>query len=129
MSLFGFKFRAKDARFLAGFSERDGGKHGGFLTGVTTYDTNDDGAETYQTSYVEWGGRFDHLVDIVDALQGNEVQERLVSEAGSDVQYVGTVAENTRALGHEKPKADSAPVVVDVQPSAATALATEGAAA
>ena len=129
MSLFGLKFRLKKARLLAGFSERDGGKHGGFLTGVTTYDTNDDGAETYQTSYVEWGGRFDHLVDIVDALQGTEVQERLVSEAGSDVQYVGTVAENARALGKETAKADETPVVLDVQPTAAPALATEGAAA
>jgi len=70
---------------------------GGIAVGGVTYGTNENGEETYQISKVELGLRSDHIVDAVNSLQGNEVAARLVSDSGSDVEYVGTVQQNETA--------------------------------
>ncbi len=63
--------------------------------GLTTYRTNDNGDQTYQTSYLEWGGRLDHVEDLVDNAMGNTVTERLVRDAStSERRYVGSDERN-----------------------------------
>lgn len=63
--------------------------------GVTTYSTNDNGDQTYQTSYLEWGGRLDHLSDAIDLAQGNDVPERLVATCSDrDRRYVAANERN-----------------------------------
>lgn len=63
--------------------------------GVTTYTPTDDGDEKYQTSYLEWGGRLDHLEDVIDQAMGREVTERRVSLATeSERRYVASDERN-----------------------------------
>ena len=114
-------------------SEDDAGVN--LQAGFTTYGTNDDGQETYQVSYVEIGGRSDHIDDFGDNIVGNEVKERLVSDtAAHDVGYVGTAEENAKAAekaarreerkaARKAKKADKKVTVV--KPSDASATSTE----
>lgn len=89
------KPRMSRFRPFFGFSEEDGQASTAF--GFVTYDTNADGEETYQLTKVELGLRSDHIVDAVQKMQGNEVAERLVSDAGRNEGFVGSVSENARA--------------------------------
>ena len=68
------------------FAEND--QYVGFQAGLTTYGTNEDGEETYQTTYTEVGGRSDHLIDAVDQLTNQTVTTRLSADAGSDSVYI-----------------------------------------
>ena len=106
--------RIRAFRPLIGIKSRENGTGGTLQAGFTTYDTNADGQETYQVSYVEWGGRSDHLNDIVDHLCGNEVTERLVANAGEDADYVGSVKQNDRSRSRQA-KADK--TVGNVEPT------------
>ena len=114
-----FSFRVSNVRpFLGG---RSYDNDAGFTAqlGATTYSDLEDGDQAYQTSYIEWGGRSDHLDDAIATLQGREVTKRRVSEAsGSERRYVASNERN----GIEAPKLQT----VDVE---ADASATEGAAA
>ena len=60
----------------------------GFQAGVTTYNTNDNNEETYQTTYSEVGLRSDHLNDAVDQLMNQPVATRLTAEPGDDLVYI-----------------------------------------
>ena len=63
--------------------------------GFTSYETDEDGEQTYQTSYIEWGGRSDHLDDVIDVAMGREVPKRLVRNASeSERRYVGSDERN-----------------------------------
>ena len=95
--LFGIKPRFGNARLLAGISDREDGRAGGFLVGCTTYtpvEGTDD--EEYATTYLEYSGRSDHLANALASATGVELPTQLVSEAGDDVQYVGTPEMNSR---------------------------------
>ena len=90
------KPRVRGFRPFFGFTEDDGTYETGF--GFVTYKQNDDGEETYQISKINLGVRSDHLGDAIDNMQGNEVAERLVSEASErDTAVVGTVKQNAAA--------------------------------
>ena len=102
--MFHFKPRFKNVRPFVGINTREGGRNGGIQIGVTTYDTDQDGNETYQVSYVEWAGRSDHIADAVCEATGVEVDTLLVSDSKQDVVYVGTLDMN-------KPKALKAEAV------------------
>ena len=74
---------------FVGMSDREEGRSGGLQIGFTTYDTDEDsGRETYQTSYLEWGGRSDHLSAAIDKLQGKTPEPQFVDECGEDSVYV-----------------------------------------
>lgn len=76
---------------------RDYGEHDAFTlqVGATTYGSNADDEQTYQTSYLEWGGRSDHLMDALTTLQGGTVPERLVRDAStSERRYVASDERN-----------------------------------
>ena len=90
-----FSFRAGNVRPFGGF--RDYGEHDAstLQLGATTYGSNDNGEQTYQTSYLEWGGRSDHLMDALTTLQGGKAPERLVRDAAeSERRYVGSDERN-----------------------------------
>ena len=78
-----------------GFEEEEGTASAAF--GFVTYDTNDEGEQTYQMTKVELGLRSDHIVDAVQKMQGNDVPKRLVSEAGRSEGFVGSVENNAKA--------------------------------
>ena len=112
-------FRAHCARPFIASRDYDGDRASTLQLGFTTYRPLDDGDQSYQVSYLEWGGRSDHLDDALSNLMGHEVPVRRVSEASaSDRRYVGSNERN----GIEAPKLQT----VDVE---ADASATEGAAA
>jgi len=93
-----FSPRVGKLRLISRLSEREDGTNQGIQLGLTTYGTTESGDETYQVSYVEIGGRSDHLADAIRSSQGNEVPERLVKEASADdIHYVGTVKQNAKA--------------------------------
>ena len=100
-------FRFGNFRPFAGIRLTEDGAAAGFQAGITTYGTNDDGQETYQTSYVEVGGRSDHLEDLSAHLKGDEVKERLVSDTAEyDVVYVGDAEENAKAAARAAKRAE-----------------------
>ena len=114
MALFGFKPRFGNVRLLVGVSDREDGRSGGLLLGATTYAQTDDGDETYATSYLEWGGRSDHLVNAMCAATGVDAPVQLVSEAGDDVAYTATVAQNAK----RRKVAEGATPAVQLEPAA-----------
>lgn len=74
---------------FAGLSDREDGRAGGLQVGFTTYDTEEEtGRQTYQTSYLEWAGRSDHLSDAIDSLRGITPTPQFVDECGDDAIYV-----------------------------------------
>lgn len=82
--------RSGNFRPFVGTRSYDDGAATTLQAGFTTYGTNADGEQTYQTSYLEWGGRLDHLSDAIDRAQGNDVPERLVATCSDrDRRYVG----------------------------------------
>jgi len=89
-------FRVGQVRVFAGNRSTEDGAGVGLQAGLTTYSTNEAGAETYQTSYVELGGRTDHLTDAIAYVRGDEVKERLVSES-TEHNYVGSPEDNAKA--------------------------------
>lgn len=78
-----------------GFEEEEGTASAAL--GFVTYDTNADGEQTYQLTKLELGVRSDHIADAVQKAQGNDVPERLVSEAGRSEGFVGSVENNAKA--------------------------------
>jgi hypothetical protein len=87
--------RTSVVRPFAEIRDYDNGAGTTVQIGATTYRTLDDGDEAYQTSYIEFGGRSDHLDDAIDKLRGNESPVRRVSMASADDQrYVGTPSQN-----------------------------------
>jgi len=89
------KPRVRGFRPFFGFTEDDGTVSTGF--GFITYKQNDDGEETYQITKMDFGVRSDHIVDAVNDMQGNDVAERLVSNASErDQAIVGTVKQNAK---------------------------------
>ena len=94
------KPRVQRFRPFFGVSEEDG--NGSIAAGFVTYDTNDAGEETYQLTKVELGVRSDHVCDAVAQLQGNDVPERLVSDAGRNEGFVGSVQENEKARASQE---------------------------
>lgn len=87
-------FRVGPVRPVAEFREYDENAMT-MQVGFTTYDTNDNDEQTYQTSYIEWGGRSDHLDDIIDKAMGRDVPKRYVRDASkSERRYVGSDERN-----------------------------------
>ena len=78
-----------------GFEEEEGTASAAFC--FVTYDTKADGEQTYQMTKVELGLRSDHIVDALQKAQGNDVPDRLVSEAGRSEGFVGSVENNAKA--------------------------------
>ena len=110
------KPRYRGFRPFFGFTNDDGTHEAGI--GFVTYKQNDDGEETYQISKLELGVRSDHITDAIDNMQGNEVAERLVSEASErDAALVGTVKQNAAArkeqakAANNNGKSDDAPTL------------------
>ena len=99
------KPRVAGFRPFFGFTEDDGTAT--TAIGFVTYDTNADGEQTYQLSKLELGVRSDHISDALDKVQGKDVQERLVSDAGRHEGFVGSVEENAKAQASEQK--DNAP--------------------
>lgn len=88
-------FRTSVVRPFTEVRDYDDGAGTTVQVGVTTYRTLDDGDEAYQTSYIEFGGRSDHLDDAIDKLRGKESPVRRVSMASAnDQRYVGTTEQN-----------------------------------
>ena len=71
------------------FHERENSRYGGLQLGVTTYHDTDSGEEEYRTSYMEWGGRSDHLSHAIDQVLDNELEVNLVSApCREDINYL-----------------------------------------
>jgi hypothetical protein len=81
--------RFGNIRTFVSLNTRENNDYNGLQAGVTTFDTNDDGEETYATTYFEVGGRADHLYDLLSGPAGFEPEVRLVSDVGTDNPYVG----------------------------------------
>ena len=97
--------RFQKCRPFVGVSNRENGRSGGLQIGFTTYGTDaDTGRETYQVSYLEWGGRSDHLADALLKATGCEVPTQFVDEADvTDVAYVGTPEMNASFQAQSAP--------------------------
>jgi hypothetical protein len=89
-------FRTSVVRPFTEVRDYDNGAGTTLQIGATTYRTLDDGDEAYQTSYIEFGGRSDHLDDAIAQLRGKETTVRRVSMASAnDQRYVGTPSQNS----------------------------------
>lgn len=88
--------RFGNIRPFANVHTRENDTYGGVQLGFTTYGTDDSGEETYATSYAEWGGRSDHVYDLLSGPCGLDDAVRHVSTTDCDTPYVGTVEENER---------------------------------
>ena len=82
-SCMAFSFRSGPARVFGAFRDYDNGAGSTLQLGVTTYKNLDDGDQSYQTTYLEWGGRSDHLVDAINSAQGVDTPIRRVSTASN----------------------------------------------
>ena len=92
-------FRTSGVRPFTEVRDYDNGAGTTVQIGATTYSSLDDGDEAYQTSYIEFGGRSDHLDDAIDKLRGKEAPVRRVSMATADDQrYVGTPSQNSLSV-------------------------------
>lgn len=91
----GFSFRLGPVRTFVGSRSTEDNQYGSLQLGITTYQDGEGDTETYQTSYLEWGGRSDHLADVLTHASGNDVPVRTVADApADDLVYVGTPAMN-----------------------------------
>ena len=97
--------RIGNVRTFVGNRSTEDGAGVGLQAGLTTFGTNDDGQETYQTSYVELGGRTDHLTDAIAYVRGDEVKERLVSDT-QEFNYVGSPEETAKAAEQAAKRAE-----------------------
>jgi len=87
--------RRGNFRPFIGTRDYDNGTSTSLQAGLTTYTSLPDGDESFQTSYVSFGGRSDHLDDAVMRLRGQDVPVRRVSTASdTDVLYAGTPEAN-----------------------------------
>ena len=106
--LTGFKPRIGPSRLLFGVNSREDDRCGSLLVGATTYskvEGKDD--EEYKVSYVELGGRSDHVAHALAKATGTEIEPQLVSQASDDVEYTGTPEMNKEFREQaDKPKSD-----------------------
>jgi len=114
--------RFNRCRPLIGVSNREDGRAGGLQIGFTTYGTDaDTGRETYQVTYLEWGGRSDHLTDALAKATGVAVEPQFVDEANADdVAYVGTPEMNAAFQKEAQPAPAKAVKVVAPTEAATT---------
>jgi len=88
-------FRTSFVRPFIETRDYDGGAGSTLQVGLTTYSDLDDGDQAYQTTYLEWGGRSDHLDDAIANARGKDVPVRRVSQASdTDRRYVGSNERN-----------------------------------
>ena len=89
-----FSFRVGRARPFIGTRNYDQDAASTLQAGLVTY-SGDDADQTYQVSYLEWGGRLDHVKDAIDVATGSEAPVRRVADA-SDTErlYVGSLERN-----------------------------------
>ena len=82
---------------------------GSVVLGATTYsevEGTDD--EEYATTYREFGGRSDHLTNLVASATGTELDKQLVSSAASDEQeYCGSVEMNQKRKEDQEASKDA----------------------
>ena len=103
-------FRFGQARPFAGYRQYDNGAGGTMQVGITTYSETEGGDENYQTTYLEWGGRSDHLDDAINNLTGREVEKRSVKDCSeSERRYVASVERNTKDEKSSEKDAKAAP--------------------
>lgn len=91
-----YSFRIGPARAFIGGRSYDGGEAGTLQAGMTTY-RGEGAQQTYQTTYVEFGGRSDHLTDAIASAQGRPTVQRYVVKADdvrNDREYVGSNERN-----------------------------------
>ena len=105
------KPRTGNFRPFIGISTRENGRNGGLQIGCTTYQTQEDGTETYQVTYTELSGRSDHIADAICEATGVDITPLKVSEAGEDVVYVGTPDMNQPKVKQLETKADKTNLV------------------
>ena len=103
--------RLGKVRPFIGARSYDNGDAGTLQLGVTTYaDVNDSADESYQTTYIEFGGRSDHLADAIDKAQGKDVATRLVTTASaSEQRYCATEERNASDKSDKKPALEVVP--------------------
>lgn len=88
-------FRKGRVRPFIGTRDYDNGSGTTLQTGLVTYTQLPDGDESYQTTYVEFGGRSDHLDDAISRLRNEDAPVRRVSMASdTDRMYVGSAQAN-----------------------------------
>ena len=88
--------RAGRLRTFIGGRSYDDGEAGTIQCGFTTY-AGDGAQQTYQTTYVEVGGRSDHLTDAIATAQGRQTVQRYVVKSDDvcrDREYVGSNERN-----------------------------------
>ena len=94
-SLMALSFRTQNFRPFVESRDYDNGAGSTLQIGLTTYSDLDDGDQSYQTTYLEWGGRSDHLDDAIATARGKDVPVRRVSQASdTDRRYVGSNERN-----------------------------------
>lgn len=76
-------FRIGNFQPFADLNDREDGRYGGIQAGFVTYSEDNNGDETYQQTYVELGGRSDHVADLACAAF-NQEREVLKSSAPLD---------------------------------------------
>ena len=94
--------RASRVRPFIGFRDYDDHAASTLQTGITTY-SGDDADQTYQTTYVEFGGRSDHLTDALARATGADVLDHRVDNAPqSELRYCADLQRNMSAA--DKPE-------------------------
>ena len=86
--------RIGNTRLFVGAQQRETDSAGELVAGFTMYTDTGSGPESYETNYVGLSVRSDTLQHALQSLQGDEVTLRVVGDAESDTNYVGTVKEN-----------------------------------
>ena len=66
---------------FADLAQREDDRYTGIQAGLVTYSETESGEETYQTSYVELGGRCDHLADPIMDMAGTQRDPLLSANA------------------------------------------------
>lgn len=68
---------------------REDERYGGIQAGFTTYHETESGDEEYRTTYMEWGGRSDHITAPLASALGQEVKPLTTDSVSSeDADYV-----------------------------------------
>jgi len=96
--------RIGPVRPFVGINSRENNNYNGLQIGVTSFHTNEDGVETYRTSYAEWGGRVDHVYDLIQGPAGLPEEERFVASPGEDIEYVGKPLADTKVTPSTEPQ-------------------------
>lgn len=83
---------------------REDERYGGLQAGLTTYHETKSGDEEYRTTYMEWGGRSDHLTIPVASAMDKKVEPLLSSDVSSeDADYVRQKKEDKEEKATSKP--------------------------